>query len=125
MAAVTPAEIVMCRDGYFDDDQAVLSSLRACRPDIVVVGMGMPHEAKWTFQCRGQLPPAVVLTCGGWFGFLAGEERRAPKVLQKAGLEWTYRLMQDFPRLSSRYSRGALAVASLLPGQLRRRSGGR
>ncbi len=111
------ADVVLTVDGYFDDDDALLRQLHACRPDVVVVGMGMPREAVWTFMHKEDLPPAVILTCGGWFGFLTHAERRAPRALRAAGLEWTFRLAQDFPRLIGRYSRGALAVLRLLPHQ--------
>lgn len=125
LEAAADAEVVLTADGYFDADEALLVSLRECKPDLVVVGLGMPYEAKWTFSHRKALPAAVILTCGGWFGFLAGEERRAPAALQRAGLEWTYRLRQDFSRLFPRYGRGAVAVARLLPGQLRSRRAAR
>lgn len=117
-------EVVMCADGFFEDDAALIARLHDCAPDLVILGLGMPREAVWSFSQRDRLPPAVVLTCGGWFGFLAGEERRAPRVLRAAGLEWTYRLGQHFPRLIGRYSRGVVAVARLIPGQLRLRREG-
>lgn len=119
------AEIVLVADGYFDDDSALVTELRLAEPDMVVVGLGMPYEATWTHSRRTDLPQAVIMTCGGWFGFLAGDERRAPEWLQSIGLEWSYRLSQDFPRLFSRYSRGALEVAQLLPLQIRQRILGR
>lgn len=115
------AEVVLCAHGYFDDDTEVLGRLWTSEPDIIVLGLGMPREALWSYARRAALPPAVVLTCGGWFGFLAGEERRAPAILRATGFEWTYRLGQHFPRLIGRYSRGLLAVLRLLPGQLRSR----
>lgn len=121
VADQTRVEIVYCSDGYFSSDEPVLHELRACRPDVVLVGMGMPREAEWTHTFRDQLPPAVIITCGGWFGFLTGLERRAPRALQSLGLEWTFRLAQNFRGLFGRYSLGALAVLQLLPGQLRAR----
>lgn len=121
LEAAAPVEVVLAVNGYFEDDSEVLRLLKDTAPDIVLVGLGMPKEALWAYQRRTELPAAVVLTCGGWFGFLTGTERRAPKILQKTGLEWTYRLSQDFARLRRRYLLGALVVARLLPGQLGRR----
>lgn len=85
----------------------------------------MPKEAIWAHQNLHELPPAVVLTCGGWFGFLVGNERRAPEVLQRLSLEWAYRLRQDFWRLAGRYSHGLLATVALIPRQLRVRASSR
>lgn len=118
---IAPVDAVLVAHGYFNDDTEMLRELDLAAPDLVIVGLGMPYEAKWTYRHREDLPSAVILTCGGWFGFLVGEERRAPSFLQHVGLEWTYRLMQDFPRLSGRYGRGVLAVLRLLPGQFRLR----
>lgn len=118
----TGVDVVATHSGYFTDDAVVLDLLRHSRPDVVVLGLGMPKEAVWVHQHSDALPRAVVLTCGGWFGFLTGAERRAPQWLQTAGLEWTYRLSQQFPRLAGRYARGALRVARLAPHQLAVRS---
>lgn len=114
-------EVVVTHDGYFSDDAAVLDLLHRASPDVVVLGLGMPREALWAYRHRDELPAAVVLTCGGWFGFLTGAELRAPLWLQRAGLEWTYRLAQDFTRLGGRYARGAFRVLTLAPGQLAQR----
>lgn len=122
LARSTGVRVVATHDGYFADDSHVLDMLRGSRPDVVVLGLGMPREAVWAHENRDELPSAVVLTCGGWFGFLTGAERRAPRWLQRAGLEWTYRLSQQFPRLIGRYARGVLRVARLVPRQLAVRS---
>ncbi|WP_157074622.1 WecB/TagA/CpsF family glycosyltransferase, partial [Janibacter corallicola] len=114
----TGVDVVATHSGYFTDDAVVLDLLRHSRPDVVVLGLGMPKEAVWAHQHSDALPRAVVLTCGGWFGFLTGAERRAPRWLQTAGLEWTYRLYQQFPRLAGRYARGAVRVARLAPRQM-------
>lgn len=125
LAGATGVDVVAARDGYFTDDEQVLDELRGCRPDVVVLGLGMPREAMWVHAHRDALPPAVVLTCGGWFGFLTGAERRAPRWMRRVGLEWTYRLVQHFPRLAGRYAMGLLQVAILAPRQvaLRRAAG--
>lgn len=115
LVQLTGVEIVYTHHGYFRTDSDVLDALRELQPDVVVLGLGMPKEALWAHQHQDDLPPTVVLTCGGWLGFLTGGERRAPAVLQRTGLEWTYRLAQHFPRLIGRYSAGALKVARLLP----------
>jgi N-acetylglucosaminyldiphosphoundecaprenol N-acetyl-beta-D-mannosaminyltransferase len=61
----------------------------------------------WVKEWSQHLPPKLVLTCGGWFGFLAGEERRAGRALKRSGLEWVARLSQSPRKLGPRYIHGA------------------
>ena len=79
----------------------------------------------WAVQHRTELATGLVLTCGGWLGFLVGQEARAPVIAQRLGLEWAFRLLQSPRRLASRYLRGAVATAWLtavgLLGRLARR----
>lgn len=116
----TGATTVLAHHGYFNarEERDLLTDLRAARPDVVLVGLGCPHEAIWSEANRHLLPPALVLTCGGWFGFLTGEESRAPELLRSSGMEWSYRLLHDFRRLRSRYALGAVITASAVPAQL-------
>lgn len=120
LATETGCEVVAVADGYFSDSEVVVSELKEAAPDLILVGMGMPKEAMWVAQHRSELPPAVVLTCGGWFGFLAGTEPRAPRFLQRLGLEWTYRLQHDFRRLVGRYAIGAWVTVQHFPAHWRR-----
>jgi N-acetylglucosaminyldiphosphoundecaprenol N-acetyl-beta-D-mannosaminyltransferase len=107
------ARCVFTSDGFQRDWDPTLEGLKSARPDVVFVGMGMPREAQWVSEHLDSLSPGLVMTCGGWFGFLAGEEFRAPAVLQRHGAEWVWRLLQS-PRLLSRYTRGAVTTGSLL-----------
>ncbi|BDI21641.1 WecB/TagA/CpsF family glycosyltransferase [Herbiconiux sp. L3-i23] len=107
--------------GYHDDFTEVLAELRSVQPDIIVVGLGMPREAIWVEQHLAELPDSLIITCGGWLGFLAGDEQRAPKVMQNSGTEWVYRLAQSPGRLAKRYGSGLLTVAKMAVGQLRSR----
>ncbi|MGK5172096.1 WecB/TagA/CpsF family glycosyltransferase [Geodermatophilus sp. CPCC 205761] len=112
------ARCVFTSDGFQEDWVPVLEGLKSVRPDVVFVGMGMPTEAQWVTAHIDHLAPGLVMTCGGWFGFLAGEESRAPAVLQRYGVEWLWRLLQA-PRLLTRYVRGAVTTARLcLPAAL-------
>lgn len=116
-----PARVVFATHGFHADYVAILQTLRELEPDVLVVGMGMPREARWVSDHLDELPPTLVMTCGGWLGFLAGNERRAPKWMQQLGLEWFYRLSQSPTRLLARYLSGMVGVASLLPAQFRLR----
>jgi len=107
------AEVVLVEHGFHDDWTQPLSRLHDAHPDITVVGLGAPREMMWTEQHREVLPPGLVLTCGGWFGHLVGDERRAPRLLRRSGLEWIARVAQSPTRLGPRYARGIWVTAGL------------
>jgi N-acetylglucosaminyldiphosphoundecaprenol N-acetyl-beta-D-mannosaminyltransferase len=81
----------------------ILARLEAAQPDVVFVGLGFPKQDRLIAELRPVLPAAWFVSCGISFSFLTGEVRRAPPVLQKAGLEWVHRLMQEPQRLARRY----------------------
>lgn len=110
--------VVGTMSGYDVDRESFLAALRATRPDVVLVGLGSPMEMFFLRELRDELPPALYLTCGGWFGFLAGQEERAPVVLQNSGLEWLWRLKQAPRRLLGRYARGMWTTLRLACGLL-------
>lgn len=110
--------VVFHSSGYLTNWDNVLAEVRSSQPDILFVGMGAPREMEWCARHQAELPNCVVMTCGGWFGFLAGEEKRAPKWLQKCGGEWLWRLAQNPKRLIKRYARGTFVLSRALVGTL-------
>jgi N-acetylglucosaminyldiphosphoundecaprenol N-acetyl-beta-D-mannosaminyltransferase len=116
------AEVVLVEHGYHDDWTEPLDRLRAAEPDITVVGLGVPQEMVWCQQHRAELPAGLVMTCGGWFGHMVGDERRAPRFLRRSGLEWIARVAQAPSRLGPRYARGAGSTALLALRTVQRRS---
>lgn len=117
----TGAEIVFTEHGYHDDWTGPITSAAASGCDLLLVGLGAPLEMKWTHHHLDALPSCLVLTCGGWFGFLAADEQRAPDWMQRVGLEWVYRVRQAPGRLAGRYARGAGVSLVVAGGILRRR----
>ncbi|MDF3303405.1 WecB/TagA/CpsF family glycosyltransferase [Rhodococcus sp. T2V] len=99
-------EIVFAHNGFDPMSDDSFSNLRSANPHVVVVGMGMPIEAKFVEASRHLLPECLILTCGGWMGFVVGDENRAPKFLQDHGGEWLFRLAQSPRRLFRRYWSG-------------------
>ena len=95
-------EIAGWHHGYFRDSSAALKAIRQAKPQLLFVGMGSPRQEKWVAEHRAQLP-GVVLAVGGSFEILAGAKTRAPRLLQKMGMEWAWRLGQDPRRLWKRY----------------------
>jgi len=98
--------IVGRHDGYFsqDEDQAVCEKILASRADVVWIALGKPRQEEWCIRNRERLHGVGWLkTCGGLYAFLAGDVRRAPSWMQKLGLEWLFRLLDDPKRLAWRY----------------------
>ena len=60
-----------------------------------------------------KLDVAVVIGIGGTFNFIAGKVKRAPKWMQKCGLEWIYRIVQEPKRLWRRYTYGLVKFSWL------------
>jgi N-acetylglucosaminyldiphosphoundecaprenol N-acetyl-beta-D-mannosaminyltransferase len=108
-------EMVQESHGYRDDAEwsTVLTETRAAAPDIVFVGLGMPQEALWAQQFRAELPAALILPAGGFFGHVVGDEKRAPDWAQKIGMEWMWRVGQAPKRLAARYAKGLATTAVL------------
>ena len=97
----------LCPPFGFEDDpewmDRIACALRDAEPDIVFVGLGCPKQERLIVALRDLLPRAWFVPCGISFSFLAGEVQRAPVMLQRLGLEWLHRLVQEPRRLVRRY----------------------
>jgi exopolysaccharide biosynthesis WecB/TagA/CpsF family protein len=83
-------------------------------PDIVFVALGSPKQERLIAELRDILPRSWWLGVGISFSFVAGDVNRAPRWLQKIGLEWLHRLVQEPRRLARRYLVNNLPYAVLL-----------
>jgi N-acetylglucosaminyldiphosphoundecaprenol N-acetyl-beta-D-mannosaminyltransferase len=92
-------------DGYFDaaSDRAVVATVNESGADALFIGMGSPRQEEWALNHGSELRPRIVLCIGGALEVVAGRRKRAPRWMQSAGLEWSYRLMQEPGRLWKRY----------------------
>jgi N-acetylglucosaminyldiphosphoundecaprenol N-acetyl-beta-D-mannosaminyltransferase len=88
-----------------EERTAVVEDINASEADVVWVGIGVPKQEKWMAAMRPSLEPPVLVGVGAAFDFLAGLVPQAPPWLQKAGLEWSFRLAQEPGRLWRRYLR--------------------
>jgi N-acetylglucosaminyldiphosphoundecaprenol N-acetyl-beta-D-mannosaminyltransferase len=111
-------QVVGARDGYFDRSRigAVADEIAATRPDVLWIGVGNPEQLLLAHRFKALIPGLTwVRTCGGLFDFLSGLRPRAPKAMQKAGLDWAYRMVLEPRRLGWRYATtnvtAALAMA--------------
>ena len=100
-----------------EEDEAAVAAINAAQPDIVWVGLSTPKQENWMAAHLGRLDAPVMIGVGAAFDFLAGNKRRAPRWMQRIGLEWFYRLVAEPRRLWRRYLRivpAFLALAALL-----------
>ncbi len=97
----------------------------ATRPDLVYVAFGSPKQEFVIDALRPRLPAAWMLGCGVSLSFIAGDVARAPRWMQRAGLEWVHRMTQEPRRLIPRYLGNNLPFTfGLLAGALRSRAAG-
>lgn len=99
------------RDGYFEvgEEEVVASQIAASGPDILFVGMSSPRKELFIERNISRLGVRFVMGVGGSFDVMAGFTRRAPLWMQKAGLEWLFRLGQEPGRMWKRYLFGNAA----------------
>jgi N-acetylglucosaminyldiphosphoundecaprenol N-acetyl-beta-D-mannosaminyltransferase len=92
-------------DGYFGPEEAAARARAVAESGaaLLLVGMGVPRQERFIEEQWERLGARVVIGVGGSFDVLAGLRRRAPPFLQRAGLEWAYRLAQEPRRLFRRY----------------------
>jgi N-acetylglucosaminyldiphosphoundecaprenol N-acetyl-beta-D-mannosaminyltransferase len=90
------------REATTDEDAADIERIRASGADIVLVGRGCPRQERWVALHRGRIP-APMLAVGAAFDYIAGNISRPPRWMQRAGLEWLFRLSQEPRRLFRRY----------------------
>lgn len=85
------------------DVAPIREELLRTRPSIVFVAFGSPKQERVIARLRADLPDAWWIGVGISFSFIAGQVARAPVLLQKLGLEWAHRLLQEPERLFRRY----------------------
>jgi len=85
-----------------EEDRSV-AQIQAARPDLLVVCLGGHKAELWIDRVRERVRPAVALGIGASIDFFVGRVRRAPRWMQRAGLEWLHRLLQEPRRLARRY----------------------
>jgi len=85
-------------------DPAIIAACKAAKPDILLVAFGNPKQEKWIYAHAHALGIPVMIGVGGTFDLIAGVTKRAPQWMQKSGLEWSYRLLQQPGRLWKRYT---------------------
>lgn len=112
--------------GYFwDDEKAVVESIRNSKADLLFVGISSPMKEQFIDRWGDKLGVKFAMGVGGTFDVVAGKVRRAPEWMQKLGLEWLYRVIQEPRRMFMRYLTTNSKFAWMLATELARRAVGR
>lgn len=85
-----------------EEDREAVETIRSSGARILLVSLGCPKQESWMLEHRDRIP-CVMLGVGAAFDFLAGTIPEAPHWMQRAGLEWVFRLASDPRRLWKRY----------------------
>jgi exopolysaccharide biosynthesis WecB/TagA/CpsF family protein len=86
-----------------EEDEQVVARILASGAGIVFIGLGCPKQDEFAYSHHHRLS-AVQICVGAAFDFHAGRKPMAPPWMQRAGLEWLFRLYQEPRRLWRRYA---------------------
>jgi len=93
--------------GYFDmngpENEDLLADIRASKPQVLLVGMGMPRQEAWILRNVDRLPPCVILPVGAALDYEAGVMYAPPRWAGRIGMEWLVRFVHEPSRLFRRY----------------------
>jgi exopolysaccharide biosynthesis WecB/TagA/CpsF family protein len=98
-------DIVGVRDGYFADSEGdkVAAEIREAGAEVVMAALGNPLQEMWLHGHLSAMQARLGVGVGAFFDFAAGAVPRAPRWMNRAGIEWVFRLAQEPRRLWRRY----------------------
>ena len=96
-----------------EEQPEIVERINAAKPDILFVALGNPKQELWLARNAAALDVPVALGIGGSFNFVAGRVKRAPRWMQRCGLEWVHRIAQEPGRLWRRYAYGLVKFSWL------------
>jgi N-acetylglucosaminyldiphosphoundecaprenol N-acetyl-beta-D-mannosaminyltransferase len=116
--ALAGTECPPFREWTPEEQGGLVERIRATRPDLLFVAFGQPKGELWIAENHHAAGATVAVQVGGSFDFITGRLRRAPRWMQRAGLEWLYRFLQEPRRLGVRYARNLWFLCRLALGAL-------
>lgn len=91
-------------NGYSKDKDKDFEKIKKANPDIVLVALGIPAQEKLIYKHLSDFDKGIFVGVGGSFDVISGTKKRAPKIFQKLGIEWLYRLMKEPKRIKRFYN---------------------
>ncbi len=109
-------DIAGWRNGYFNESEEVevVKQIAKANADCLFIGITTPKKERMLHQYRDEFNVPFQMGVGGSFDVLAGFTRRAPRLWQKAGCEWLFRMLQEPRRMTGRYMSTNFAFAALV-----------
>ena len=104
------------RNGYWRDEeeQLVAEQVRLSGADLLFVAISSPKKEQFLGKYQAHMRVPFAMGVGGTFDVAIGKVKRAPRWMQKAGLEWFYRFLQEPRRMFRRYFIEDMAFVGLL-----------
>ena len=93
--------------------EALLARIREAAPDVLFVAFGQPKGELWILENYRALGVPVCVQVGASLDFVAGRVRRAPRFVQKMGMEWAFRTWMEPRRMIPRYTKNALFLGKM------------
>ena len=97
-----------------EENEKILAAVAEVQPDLLVIGLGAPKQEVWISKYADRLEAKAALCVGATIDFLAGQRNRAPRWMQRVGLEWCHRLLSEPRRLAGRYLHDGLVFPQLV-----------
>jgi N-acetylglucosaminyldiphosphoundecaprenol N-acetyl-beta-D-mannosaminyltransferase len=102
------------RDLTAPERSELIETVRSARPDLLFVAFGQPKGELWVAENFRKLAVPVTMQVGATLDFLAGRVPRAPRWIQRIGLEWAYRMLREPRRLVGRYFNNGIFVIRMM-----------
>ena len=105
------------RNGYFDnhEEKMIIDQIIKSKANLLFVAMTSPKKEFFLNKYKAELKSInLIMGVGGSFDVISGEVKRAPEFMQKVGLEWFYRFVQEPKRMWKRYLIGNIQFAIII-----------
>ncbi|MBO5780389.1 MAG: WecB/TagA/CpsF family glycosyltransferase [Muribaculaceae bacterium] len=87
-----------------EENNAIIEIIKQSNANVVLVGVGSPKQELWIMRHKNRLPQVKIwLPLGATIDFESGQLKRAPRIVQRIGMEWLYRVIKEPKRLFKRY----------------------
>lgn len=97
-------------DGFFDkygqENETIINEINHCKPNILLMAMGMPMQEEWLYDNWGKININTALTGGAVVDYISGDFKSTPDIFRKLKLEWFFRFLQRPRYLFKRYFLG-------------------
>lgn len=81
-------------------EKKVVDDINSINPELMIIGFGAPKQEKWSYRWRSILKVTGIMVAGGTFDYVAGTSKLPPKLIEKTGLEWFWRLLTGSQKIT-------------------------